>query len=417
MRRKKTRTAAILTIDEDVLEMEELAYSAGMNISFEIIQRRRKPHPASFVGKGKLREIKEALNIRKVDVLLVNGVLKPSQHYLLESELKVECMDRIRLVLEIFDDRASSREARLQVQRARLLYEIPLLREWVHTAKSGEHPGFLGGGAYETDAYDELIRRQLARIEVELERLENDRGQRRKRRARQGLGTIALAGYTNAGKSSLLNAITSEEVLVEDKVFSTLSTTTSRLEGCRKQLLVTDTIGFISNLPTFMIESFKSTLDEIFYADLVLLLIDSSDDEETFIEKLTTSLGILFPDVDVTDLIIVLSKADRATELSERMDAVRSLVPHVTVISVSSLTGSGIEDLHAAVLEHFAYPVEMSFFLPHSPMAESLLSWLHDSTELQVDRTAEGTEVMLRCRESDHSAIVRRLIEAGGRPS
>ncbi len=200
-------------------------------------------------------------------------------------------------------------------------------------------------------------------------------------------------------------------------MFSTLSTTTSRLEGCRKQLLVTDTIGFISNLPTFMIESFKSTLDEIFYADLVLLLIDSSDDEETFIEKLTTSLGILFPDVDVTDLIIVLSKADRATELSERMDAVRSLVPHVTVISVSSLTGSGIEDLHAAVLEHFAYPVEMSFFLPHSPMAESLLSWLHDSTELQVDRTAEGTEVMLRCRESDHSAIVRRLIEAGGRPS
>ncbi|HOQ26494.1 MAG TPA: GTPase HflX, partial [Methanomassiliicoccaceae archaeon] len=258
-----------------------------------------------------------ALSMRAVDVLLINGELKPSQHYLLESELKVECMDRIRLVLEIFDDRAYSREARLQVQRARLRYEIPLLREWIHNARGGEHPGFLGGGAYETDAYYELIRRQLARIEDELKKIESDRDLRRKRRARCGLGTIALAGYTNAGKSSLLNAITSEEVLVEDRMFSTLSTTTSRLEGCRKQLLVTDTIGFISNLPHFMIESFKSTLDEIFYADLVLLVIDSSDDEEAFIEKLNTSLRILFPEVDATgDRPDDRSQQDRSSDRS-----------------------------------------------------------------------------------------------------
>lgn len=386
-----------------------------MTIQYEIIQRRRRPHPTSFVGRGKLREVSEALSMRAVDVLLINGELKPSQHYLLESELKVECMDRIRLVLEIFDDRAYSREARLQVQRARLRYEIPLLREWIHNARGGEHPGFLGGGAYETDAYYELIRRQLARIEDELKKIESDRDLRRKRRARCGLGTIALAGYTNAGKSSLLNAITSEEVLVEDRMFSTLSTTTSRLEGCRKQLLVTDTIGFISNLPHFMIESFKSTLDEIFYADLVLLVIDSSDDEEAFIEKLNTSLRILFPEVDATDLMIVLSKIDRATDLSRRSAMVRAILPHVNIIGVSSLTGRGLERLQEMILEHFAYPVEMCFFLPHSPEAESLLSWLHDNTELQVNRTAEGTEVMLRCREYDHSAIVRRLIEVGGR--
>jgi len=413
--KKKERTAAILTIDENVSEMEELARSAGMTIQYEIIQRRRRPHPTSFVGRGKLREVSEALSMRAVDVLLINGELKPSQHYLLESELKVECMDRIRLVLEIFDDRAYSREARLQVQRARLRYEIPLLREWIHNARGGEHPGFLGGGAYETDAYYELIRRQLARIEDELKKIESDRDLRRKRRARCGLGTIALAGYTNAGKSSLLNAITSEEVLVEDRMFSTLSTTTSRLEGCRKQLLVTDTIGFISNLPHFMIESFKSTLDEIFYADLVLLVIDSSDDEEAFIEKLNTSLRILFPEVDATDLMIVLSKIDRATDLSRRSAMVRAILPHVNIIGVSSLTGRGLERLQEMILEHFAYPVEMCFFLPHSPEAESLLSWLHDNTELQVNRTAEGTEVMLRCRECDHSAIVRRLIEVGGR--
>ena len=415
-RKGRTRTAAILAIDENVSEMEELASSAGMKIVYEIVQRRRKAHPATFVGKGKVREVKELFAIRGVDVLLINGELKPSQHYLLESELKVECMDRIRLVLEIFNDRASSREAQLQVQRARLRYEIPFLREWIHNAKSGEHPGFLGGGGYETDAYYELTRRQLARIEEELTKLGSDRDLRRKRRARKGLGTIALAGYTNAGKSSLLNAITQEKVLVEDRMFSTLSTTTARLDGCRKQLLVTDTIGFISNLPPFMVESFKSTLDEIFYADLVLLVIDSSDDADTFMEKLTTSLRVLFPDVDVTDLIVVLSKTDRATELSERMNTVRSLVPNVAMVAISSLTGDGLEALQGAVLDHFAYPVEMRFFLPHSPQAESFLSWLHDATELQTDRTAEGTEVVLRCRESDHSVIVRRIIEAGGRP-
>ena len=412
----RTRTVAILTIDENVSEMEELARSAGMNVVYEIVQRRRKPHPATFVGKGKVREIHELFAIRSVDVLLINGELKPSQHYSLESELKIECMDRIRLVLEIFNDRASSREAQLQVQRARLRYELPLLREWIHSAKSGEHPGFLGGGGYETDVYYEMTRRQLARIEDELMKLGSDRELRRKRRARRGLGTIALAGYTNAGKSSLLNAITREKVLVEDRMFSTLSTTTARLNGCRKQLLVTDTIGFISNLPPFMIESFKSTLDEIFRADLVLLVIDSSDDRESFLNKLATSLRILFPEVDITDLIVVLSKTDRATELSERFQTVRSLVPNVTMAPISSLTGDGLEMLQGSIQEHFAYPVEMRFFLPHSPNAESLLSWLHDATELQMDRTAEGTEVILRCRESDHSVIVRRIIEVGGRP-
>ncbi|NLI74555.1 MAG: GTPase HflX [Euryarchaeota archaeon] len=417
MKKKKVRTVAILTLDENLSEMEELAYSAGMNVVFEIIQRRRRPHPTSFVGKGKLQDIKETLDIRNIDILLINGVLKPSQHYLLENELKVECMDRIRLVLEIFDARASSREARLQVQRARLMYEIPLLREWVHKSKSGEHPGFLGGGAYEVDSYYELIRRQLARIESDLEKIENNRDLRRKRRTRVGFSTIALSGYTNAGKSSLLNLITSEKVLVEDKVFSTLSTTTSRIEGCNKQLLITDTIGFISNLPHFMIESFKSTLDEIFFADLVLLLIDSSDDEKTFTEKLITSLNILFPDIDITNIIIVLTKIDKVDDLINKKTIIQSYIPNATIIGVSSYTREGIDDLLEIIIDYFAYPIEMSFFLPHSSMAESLLSWLYDNTDIIVNRTPEGTKVNLHCRESDHSNIVRYITEAGGYPN
>ena len=164
-------------------------------------------------------------------------------------------------------------------------YEIPLIREWIHNAKGGEHPGFLGTGEYETGAYYELITRQLARIEDELAKLSDDRRLRRRRRTYQGFHTVALAGYTNAGKSSLLNTITNERVLVEDRMFSTLSTTTSRLEGSRKQVLITDTIGFLTDLPHYMIESFKGTLDEIFFADLVLLVIDASDDEDIFLKN------------------------------------------------------------------------------------------------------------------------------------
>lgn len=415
--RNGEREVAILTLEEDIDELEDLARSAGLKVAYEMIQRRKRPHPSSFVGKGKLAEVKEVLRLRPVELLIVNGYLKPSQHYLLESELGVECVDRVRLVLDIFSERAASREAQLQVQRAKLRYEIPLLREWIHNAKGGEHPGFLGGGEYETDTYYDLIRRQLARIEEELVKLGNDRQVRRRRRTRQGFHAVALAGYTNAGKSSLLNALTRERVAVEDRMFSTLSTTTGRLEGSRKPILITDTIGFLTDLPPFMIESFKSTLDEIFCADLVLLVIDATDDEVDFLEKLRTSTDILFPDVDAASLVVVLSKADQAPQLAARAREVRSRLPGIDVVSVSSLTGTGIDRLRQRILGHFAYPVEMSFFLPHSPEAESLLSWLHDATEMEVRRTTEGTEVSLRSRERDHAGIVRRVIEVGGRPA
>lgn len=409
------RTAALITLNEDVGEFEDLARSARFQVEMEIIQRRNRPHPSTFVGRGKLEEIKELLRKRPVDVVIINGDLKPSQHYLLENELKVECIDRIRLVLEIFATRAFSREAQLQVQRAKLRYEIPLLREWIHNAKGGEHPGFLGSGEYETDAYYELIRRQLSRIEEELVKLANDSQLRRRQRHKRGFHTVALAGYTNAGKSTLLNVLTSEEALVEDRMFSTLSTTTGRLEGVNKPILLTDTIGFLHDLPHFMIESFKSTLDEIYFSDLVLLVVDSSDDLAMFKTKLRTSMDILFPDVDATSLFIVLSKADKASDLQAKRAAVLSTIPCQEVIAISSLSGSGLPELHDAIVEHFQYPVEMHFFLPYSAGSQSFISWLHDHTEMQTRAEDRGTEITLRCRESDHAGIVRRIVELGGR--
>ncbi|MGD1061476.1 MAG: GTPase HflX, partial [Methanomassiliicoccales archaeon] len=236
----------LLSVSDDVSEIEELALAAGYEITFEIVQRRDRPDPSTFVGKGKLDEVKGLLGKVRTGGLLINGYLKPSQHYNLENALKVECIDRIRLVLDIFATRASSRESILQVERAKLEYETPLLREWIHSAKMGEHPGFLGGGEYAVDVYYDTIRKRIRKIDEELERLRSSSETRRRQRKRKGVALVSLAGYTNAGKSSLMNALTKGEVYVGPTVFTTLTTTTRRIRGWSggREILMTDTIGF-----------------------------------------------------------------------------------------------------------------------------------------------------------------------------
>ncbi|MBI0584804.1 MAG: GTPase HflX [Methanomassiliicoccus sp.] len=412
---QRTRVPAVLvTLTEDVLELEDLARSAGYDIVYEVIQKRGRPNPKTFVGKGKLAELEELLAARSVGAVLFNGELKPSQHFLLENRLKVECIDRVRLVLNIFSDRAFSREARLQVHRARLIYEIPLLREWIHNAKGGEHPGFLGAGEYETDAYYELIRRQLSRIDLELRKMEVDHHLRRQQRKRRGFSTVAIAGYTNAGKSTLLNALTREKALVEDRLFSTLSTTTGRLEGEGKQILLTDTIGFLDNLPHFLIESFKSTIDEVYSADLVLLLVDASDPPQELARKVETSRRVLFPEVNASDLIVVLNKRDLASDLPGSKAMVKDLIPAREVLAMSARTGQGMPDLVKAIISTFQYPVEMRFVIPHGEGVEPFLSWLHTNTEVVEVKYGEGVEVHLFCREKDHGRIVNQIVAFRG---
>ncbi|HTY47158.1 MAG TPA: GTPase HflX, partial [Methanomassiliicoccales archaeon] len=283
-----------------------------MEIAFEVIQRRRHPEPSTFIGQGKLDELTEFLEHRRIDGILINGDLKPTQHYHLENTLKIECIDRLRLVLDIFTTRASSPESHLQVERARLQYEIPLLREWIHSAKMGEHPGFLGGGEYAVDIYYDLIKKRMRRIDEELERLRVSGTIRRRRREKRGAHLVSLAGYTNAGKSSLFNALTEGDVLTDTALFSTLTTTTRKMKGALDEILVTDTIGFFHDLPPFMIESFKSTLDELYSSNLILLIVDSSEDREEEKRKLAASASVLQNEVSGDRLIVVLNKIDLA---------------------------------------------------------------------------------------------------------
>jgi GTP-binding protein HflX len=401
-------------LDEDLSELEDLAGSAGYGVRYEVIQRRNHPNAKTFVGKGKLDEIKEIITSRPVAALIFNGELKPSQHYLLENQLGVEVIDRIRLVLNIFSNRASSRESQLQVLRAKLIYEIPLLREWIHNAKGGEHPGFLSGGAYGTDAYYELIRHQLSRIGSELQKLDVNHSLRRKQRKKRGFNTVAIAGYTNAGKSSLLNVLTSEKVLAEDRMFSTLATTTGRLEGDNKPILVTDTIGFLGDLPHFLIESFKSTIDEVYFADLVLLVIDASDPMDEVRRKIDTSRDILFPEVDASSIVIVLNKRDRVADLAAKIALARELLPAREILAVSARTGEGVDALRRTISSTFQYPVEMRFRLPHGQGVEQFLSWLHSNTEVVQVKYGDTVEVHLFSQEKDHANIVNQIVSLHG---
>ncbi|HUL38919.1 MAG TPA: GTPase HflX [Methanomassiliicoccales archaeon] len=394
-------------MSEDVAEIEELAKSAGYEIAYEIIQRRARPDPTTFLGKGKIREVQELLRTWKVDTLLINGNLKPSHHYILENALKVECIDRIRLVLEIFMVRADNKESRLQVERARLKYEIPLLREWIHSAKMGEHPGFLGGGEYAVDVYYDLIKRRIRRIDEELGRQGESNEQRRLQRKRKGFNLVSLAGYTNAGKSTLMRALTGEDVFVEDRMFSTLSTTTKRLDGMDLPILITDTIGFLDDLPPYVIEAFKNTVGEIFNADLILLILDASDIPMEIERKLRTSEEILFPEVELNRILLVLNKIDKLNE-GEReglLETIRKRWHGAGPIQISASTMEGIGELNETLMERFSRRNRIELRLPQTGETEALITWLRSRATILALEYANDVRVVVTCDQADVDRI------------
>src|SRR5437773_2203382 len=284
----------LVSLDPDVAEISALLASAGHRVRATLVQRRPRPDPRTFVGRGKLDEIRDRLAADPVDVVVFNGELRPTMHHLLERELHVECYDRLRVLLELFAQRASSREGKLQVELALLQYEVPLLREWIHEADIGERPGFMAGGEQRVDAYLETVKRRIKRIRDELESIRRGREARRTLRKERGYHLVALAGYANAGKTSLLNALADERLLVEDRMFSTLSTATRSLTGTRKRILLTDTIGFVDGVPFWMAEAFQATLEEILHADLVLLLLDATDPDSEIRRKVRLAARTLF---------------------------------------------------------------------------------------------------------------------------
>ena len=371
-------------------ELRGLASAAGYRVLAEICQHRSRDHRFQL-GRGK---IEEALSYAPKKLIFYNP-LSPNQVLNIRSEFSARVLDRFNLILEIFSTRASTREAKLQVELARLSYDAPQVKNALSLKKRGEQPGFRGSGAYEQSMYHD-IRGRMAKIRAELDDVECMGEDRRLRRRELGFDLVALAGYTNAGKSTLLNCLTGSEVVAKDQLFTTLSPTTRALEVLGRRVLLTDTVGFIDDLPHFLIKAFRSTLSEISDADLVLLVADISDPVDLLRRKLIASHKALW-DCDVTaPIVTVLNKADRLGEgdAAGRVESIRDLAPYPVLASAA--TGQGLGVLEECISQRLQPLREYEISLPYTSQGLSELSRLYETTELLAVSYEEELIVRLR---------------------
>ncbi|HEV8595180.1 MAG TPA: GTPase HflX [Thermoplasmata archaeon] len=398
----------LVGLNTNLVEIRTFIESAGYRLVGEFLQHRPRPDPRTFLGKGKLEELKKVVKEKSVDAVVFAGSLKPSQHHELEKALGVQCFDRLRVILDIFTQRAHTREAKLQVELAMLQYEVPILKEWIHSAAAGERPGFMAGGEYRVDAYYETVKRRMTKVRRELETVRKERALRRDHRHERGFYHVSLAGYANAGKSSLFNALSGETVQVEDRLFTTLSTTTRMLKEVRRRILVTDTVGLVADVPLWLVEAFQSTFEEVFASDLVLLLIDVSDPPEEIDGKVRLAEATLLPGIDADRIIPVLTKTDRDSGdgIERARQRLKGSPFSRAPISVSANTGDGLEILRNEIAQEFRYPVELTLRLPQADGKATFLNWLHDRTDvLSVSYPQNEVEVHVRCRDQDVARI------------
>jgi GTP-binding protein HflX len=390
-------------------ELRSLAGAAGYRVLAEIVQRR--PRDSRFqLGRGK---ILEALSYRPEKLIFYNP-LSPKQVHSI-SQLGVPVIDRFHLILEIFASRASTREAKLQVELARLSYNAPHVRDALSQSKISEQPGFRGSGAYEQSIYRDMQRR-IAKIRRALRSVELQGEERRVRRREMGFDLVALAGYTNAGKSTLLNALTDAHAAAEDQPFTTLSPTTRALEAKGRRVLLTDTVGFIDDLPHFLIKAFSSTLAEISRADLVLLVADASDPLEMLRRKLAASHKALWDCGVSAPIITVLNKMDRLSpeELAYKEAHIRDLASRP--VFTSAELGMGLEMLVERIGERLQPMKEYQIRLPNTDEGQRELSSLYRREEIFSVSYGKDIVVRLRGREETASRLsgVASVLEVSG---
>jgi GTPase len=328
-------------------EAKSLAESAGYSI-IEVISQKNLTRSRFGVGKGKADEIKERVATLKPDVIIFDEVLKPSQQYNLARVCKIDVLDREKLILEIFLNRAVTNESRIQVKLAQLKYDIVRVKEKSRLAKLGEQPGFFGLGKYDADVHILDIKKRTALLKKKLQAEEKKRALHRIQRLSDNLPLISLTGYTSAGKTSLFNMLSSENKETSTKLFTTLTTFTraSEIEG--RKVLVSDTIGFISKLPPYMIEAFKSTLSELNYANIILLIIDFSDDVPIIKKKLKSSLEILSKlQISFQKCILVLNKIDmvKTNEIKDKITELNVNENMNQIIPISAQMGYNLPEL------------------------------------------------------------------------
>ena len=343
--------------DEELSELDELARTAGVEPVARLVQHRQQPDPRTYVGKGKLDELKQAYTDAGAEVLIVDDELSPSQQRLLENELKARVVDRTLLILDIFAQHAVSAEGKLQVELAQLEYILPRMRGmWQHLERLGGGVGTRGPGESQLETDRRIARRRISLLKNRLKDLSKQRDVRRKERTRTETPTVALAGYTNVGKSTLLNALTDSAVSVRNRLFETLDPTTRGFEHEGRRYLVTDTVGFVRRLPHQLVDGFAATLEETLVADLVLHVVDGSAPEERLIEQIAAVDAVLHEiGADELPIELVVNKIDVVDPMHRRRLANR----YPGALQVSAVTGEGLDELRARIAERFAERFEL----------------------------------------------------------
>jgi GTPase len=397
---------SVADAENSLTELAALAETAGSQVLEGLIQRRSRPDPATFIGRGKVDELRDVVLSSGADTVICDGELSPSQLRNLEQQTKVKVVDRTALILDIFAQHAKSKEGRAQVELAQLQYLLPRLRGWGETLSRQSGGSGRGGGAgggvglrgpgetkLETDR--RRINYRIARLRREIKAMRTVRLTKRSRRTRNNVPAVAIAGYTNAGKSSLLNRLTAAGVLVEDALFATLDPSTRRTaaEDGRVYTL-SDTVGFVRHLPHQIVEAFRSTLEEVAFADLIVHVVDGAhpdpEGQVSAVREVMAEVG-----ADAVAELLVVNKVDAADE--ETLLRLKRAWPDAVFVSARS--GSGIEELRAAIAARLPRPaVDMWVLLPYD--RGDLVAWIHRRGQvLDTRHTEDGSELHVRVDE------------------
>lgn len=337
-------------VEESLDELAQLATTAGITCVDRVIQRLPRPHPATLLGSGKVQEVAELVKFQNCDAVIFDLELTPGQHRNLERELDTHVLDRTALILIIFGQRARTREGRLQVELAQVEYDLPrLARQWSHLSRQRGSTQQRGEGEKQIEVDRRLLRRQKDQLQEDLEKVRAQRQLHRERRKHTGAPVVALVGYTNAGKSTLLNRLASTHTLAANKLFATLDPTTRRVRlAGGQEILLTDTVGFVQRLPTVLVAAFRATLEEVAEADLLVHVVDAS---HPHVHHQIEAVDQVLKEIGAGDIptVIALNKIDLLpADLPLQLDG---LAPETPSVPVSAAQGSGTDELLRCISE------------------------------------------------------------------
>jgi GTP-binding protein HflX len=390
--------------ENSLIELAELARTAGSQVLDGLIQRRQTPDPATFIGRGKVDELRSVVVSTGADTVICDGELSPGQLRTLEDQVKVKVIDRTALILDIFAQHAKSKEGKAQVELAQLQYFLPRLRGWGEALSrqaggsargGGGGVGLRGPGETKIETDRRRIRARIARLKREIAAMRTIRETKRSSRRRHKVPSVVIAGYTNAGKSSLLNRLTGARALVEDALFATLDPTTRRARTDDGRVYtISDTVGFVRHLPHQLVEAFRSTLEEVVDADVLLHVVDGSHPHPEEQVRAVRSVLSELESVPETELLVV-NKIDAVDE--ENLLRLKRLWPDA--IFVSARTGAGLDTLRQTIERLLPRPaVELDLLVPYN--RGDIVARLHERGEvLDTEHTATGTRMRVRVSE------------------